>query len=65
LDNANSMLGLDAQMKLGLLNGHAGRKMAASGALADAKAAETSGFASFLDGAGNTLGIGSKIAGMG
>jgi hypothetical protein len=65
LDDANSMLGMDAQMKLGLLQNHAGRKMAASGALADAKAAEKSGFASFLEGAGNTLGVASKVASMG
>jgi len=65
LANANSMLGADMQARLGIEGNLTQNLMDVQKAKANATAAEKSGFASFLDGAGQALSVASKIKGMG
>jgi len=65
LANANQMLGTDMAARLGIEGNLTSNLVDVEKAKANAKAAEKSGFASFLDGAGSALSFGSKIAGMG
>ncbi|MCL1955771.1 MAG: hypothetical protein FWF63_00480 [Fibromonadales bacterium] len=65
LANANSMLGADMQARLGIEGNLTQNLMDVQKAKANAAAAEKSGFDSFLDGAGKTLSVASKIKGMG
>jgi len=65
LANANSMLSQDMQARLGIEGNLTQNLVDVQKAKANATAAEKSGFASFLDGAGQTLSIASKIKGMG
>jgi len=64
LDNANSMLGADMNARLGIEGDLTNNLLQVEGAKAKAKAAQQSGFGSFIGGAGNALDMASQIDGM-
>jgi len=65
LANADSMLGADMNARLGIEGNLTDRLYDVAGAKANAKAAEQSGWSSFMGGVGNALSVASKIKGMG
>jgi len=65
LANADSMLGQDMNARLGIEGNLTNRLYDVAGAQANAKAAEKSGWDSFIGGAGDALSVASKLKGMG